>query len=461
MPRSIRAMSALRGRPSSRTCGAGDRVVAGDLELDEVEWAAFLDLERLAHRRRVRLEQPERARDPLQRRPLQERGDEHDEEDGVEDRLALGHVLGEHERPEHDRHGAAEPGPAEEGALPVVEVAEGGRDHDRGGADHEDEEEREHEPGHHHGRQVAREDEQAEDDEHRHLREEGEVLVEVDELAAVARRRAADGEPDEVDGEEAAAPEDVGDPEGKRRRGDRGDRGERARRSARAGRTRAWRRTRARRRRASPIPSCFTIRKTTSSSLKVGSSIQWMRPSVNAIAIGSFRPVSHSSVRARRRRTWVWRSVAKTAAASVDATTPPSRIDCGQSRSKTVCAAAPVRSAVTSDADRAQQRRRHGDVAEAPPRGREAALVEDRDEADDADLARQLGVVELDPAGAVRAEHHPEGEERDERGHAGPRGAEADGDAGGQHRADEQEHGPLVHCAAFSRAASRHGALLR
>ena len=97
------------------------------------------------------------------------------------------------------------------------------------------------------------------------------------------------------------------------------------------------------------------------------------------------------------------------------------------------------------DPDGAQKRCRNGDVAEAAPRGREAALVEDRDEADDADLARQLGVVELDPAGAVRPEQHPEGEEGDERRHACARRAEADGDAGGQHGADEQEHGALVH----------------
>ena len=96
------------------------------------------------------------------------------------------------------------------------------------------------------------------------------------------------------------------------------------------------------------------------------------------------------------------------------------------------------------DPDRAQERGRHGD-AQPPPRGREAALVEDRDEADDADLARQLGVVELDPADSVRPEQHPQGEERYERGHPGARGAEADGDAGGQDGADEQEHGALVH----------------
>jgi hypothetical protein len=75
------------------------------------------------------------------------------------------------------------------------------------------------------------------------------------------------------------------------------------------------------------------------------------------------------------------------------------------------------------DADRAQQRRGDGNLAQPAPRGREAALVQDRNEADHADLARELRVVELDAAEAVRAEQHAEREERDERGHAGPRSA--------------------------------------
>ena len=96
------------------------------------------------------------------------------------------------------------------------------------------------------------------------------------------------------------------------------------------------------------------------------------------------------------------------------------------------------------------------DVAHPPPGGGEAALVEDRDEADDADAAGELGIVERDPTGAVRPEHHPEHEERDERRHAGPRRAKAYDDAGGQHRADDQEQCPLVHGAILAaRAAHR------
>jgi hypothetical protein len=51
-----------------------------------------------------------------------------------------------------------------------------------------------------------------------------------------------------------------------------------------------------------------------------GSLIRWINPSVSAIATGSLTPVSASNVRAGRRRMLVNRSVANTAAASVDET---------------------------------------------------------------------------------------------------------------------------------------------
>ena len=95
------------------------------------------------------------------------------------------------------------------------------------------------------------------------------------------------------------------------------------------------------------------------------------------------------------------------------------------------------------DADRAQQRGRHRDLAQPAPRGLEAALVEDQREPDDADLARELGVVELDPARPVRAEQHPEREERRQHRQPGPGGAERDDDAAGEDRADQQEHQAL------------------
>ena len=67
------------------------------------------------------------------------------------------------------------------------------------------------------------EHEQAEHDEQRDLREERKSFVEADELPAISRRRAADGETHEVHGEEAATPDDVRSSEGQSSRGKRCD----------------------------------------------------------------------------------------------------------------------------------------------------------------------------------------------------------------------------------------------
>ena len=45
-PRATTAISALRGRPSSRTAEPGDRVVSSDVEFDELERTALIDFER-------------------------------------------------------------------------------------------------------------------------------------------------------------------------------------------------------------------------------------------------------------------------------------------------------------------------------------------------------------------------------------------------------------------------------
>ena len=69
--------------------GAGDRVVGRDGEVDELELAQRADLER-GSARAGRREEAEPPGDPLERRSLHDRGDDDDEEDGVEDRVALG-----------------------------------------------------------------------------------------------------------------------------------------------------------------------------------------------------------------------------------------------------------------------------------------------------------------------------------------------------------------------------------
>ena len=141
----------------------------------------------------------------------------------------------------------------------------------------------------------------------------------------------------------------------------------------------------------------------------------------------------------------VKRSVAKTAAASVDGDdrAEQDRLEPGEVEERVGGDAGQERA--DDDADGAEQRRGHGDLPQPPPRGLQPALVEDQREPDDPDLARELRVVELDPARPVRAEQHPEREERDEHRQPRPGRSERQDDARGQDRADEQENQAFVH----------------
>jgi hypothetical protein len=92
------------------------------------------------------------------------------------------------------------------------------------------------------------------------------------------------------------------------------------------------------------------------------------------------------------------------------------------------------------DPDRREKKRGRHHLAQPAPRGGQTALVQDRRQRDDTDLAGELGVVERDAARAVRAEQHAEDEEGDQRRQAGLRRTQRNGDARRQYAADG-EHG--------------------
>jgi hypothetical protein len=73
------------------------------------------------------------------------------------------------------------------------------------------------------------------------------------------------------------------------------------------------------------------------------------------------------------------------------------------------------------------------------------SLVEEEPQADDAHTPRELGVVEVDAAGTIRAEQHPEAEEGDENRQPGSLCYESDHDARREDRAYDQEQKALVH----------------
>ena len=74
----------------------------------------------------------------------------------------------------------------------------------------------------------------------------------------------------------------------------------------------------------------------------------------------------------------VKRSVENTAAASVDETTAPSRIGLEPREVEQRVRRDACDERADDHADRAEERRRHGDLAQPPPRGLEPALVEDQ-----------------------------------------------------------------------------------
>ncbi len=175
-----------------------------------------------------------------------------------------------------------------------------------------------------------------------------------------------------------------------------------------------------------------------------GSWIASMQPITSRIAIGSLRPDSPSSVRASRRGSVEPRSTANTAAASVAATVEPSSSAGSGSRSRMNAAATAVSAAVSERPERGQDHRRaqHGpDLLEAAG---EAALEQDHRHGDDARLARELEVVEVDPAQPVGADQHPEAEHEHEAGQAETARREGGRETRRQQEAGEQEELTLV-----------------
>ena len=133
-----------------------------------------------------------------------------------------------------------------------------------------------------------------------------------------------------------------------------------------------------------------------------------MKPITSSSATGSFIPDSPSSERASRFSRVERRSTAKIAAESVAATAAPTSIPSRVLRSKIHFAARPAIDGGDDRADRRQRGRRAEHRADLRPARGQAALEEDQDEGDRPQRPGQLGVVELDPADALRAGEHPE-----------------------------------------------------
>ena len=89
--------------------------------------------------------------------------------------------------------------------------------------------------------------------------------------------------------------------------------------------------------------------------------------------------------------------------------------------------------------DRAEQRRREQHGTHRAPRRRQPALEEDDRQADHPERPREMRIVEVDAARAVRAEQHPEREEPDQHRHAEARGGTRGRHGSDEHGADDQQ----------------------
>ena len=112
-------------QPEVAHAHADRRVALDERHLDDVgaELADLPDLDERGAQRRLARQRAELARDPGERRALQQRRDEHREERDVEELHGARDALDDRERREHDRHRAAQPRPAEHDPLGRVAAA--------------------------------------------------------------------------------------------------------------------------------------------------------------------------------------------------------------------------------------------------------------------------------------------------------------------------------------------------
>ena len=268
-------------------------------------------------------------------------------------------------------------------------------------------------------------------------------------MAAVAGRRAPDGEADEIDGEEATAADHVGDPECERGRGERGDRSE--------GTDRV--------RQAREHPGCERAERDADHEAETQLLDHEQEQVVDAVVVWLFDPRDQAERERDRHRVVSSRLGLERACEPATDVREAKRREDGRGvggrddgpeqhglqprEVEESVRGHPRQHRADDDADRAQQGGRYGDLAQAAPRGLQAALVEDQRQSDDADLACELCVVELDPARSVRPEDHPDRQKRRQNRQPSSRSPERDDNAARQDAADEQKQKALVHASIF------------
>ena len=158
---------------------------------------------------------PQSARERLERRALEQRRDQHDEEDEVEEPVGAGDALDDREGGEHHRQRAAQAGPADQRDLAErVAARRACASHAATGRATNSSTAVRISPSERHVAELAREDEQPERQEQGDLRHPGHPGVEVLDRALARDARASQRQSGQVDGQEAGAVQHVGQPEG-------------------------------------------------------------------------------------------------------------------------------------------------------------------------------------------------------------------------------------------------------
>ncbi len=154
---------------------------------------------------------PQQPGRPGQAGALHQQRDQDDEEGHVEEQLGVRQAGHQREHREDDRHRAAQADPGDEGFLAVVEGAERDQsDQYRQRSCHQDHPQRQGQCRQGDRPQVVGGDQQAEDQEHADLRQPGHAVEHVQDAVAAADRAVAEEQAAQVDGEDAAAADGVG-----------------------------------------------------------------------------------------------------------------------------------------------------------------------------------------------------------------------------------------------------------
>ncbi len=376
--------------------------------------------------------------EPLDRRPLHDRRDEHREEHEVEEADAPAHAVDHGQRRQHDRHPAPQARPGDERALaggqPPAHRRHPGAERARG----EHDEQREHRAAQRHAPEAAREHEQAEGEEHPELGDRREAAMEGGDGLSLGQLRVAEREPGDVDREEAGALERAGRPERDRRHRER-------RHELDPGRSAG---DPAQRPRRQPPDHTADHQPDPELSHEEPDRVERRVPGpADDLDHDEHQHHRHRIVEpgltlerqpqaARERDTAQQREHRRSVGGAEDRSEQQAL---GHRQSEQ-----PVRAQARDDgrqrgSDRRQRDRRAEHRAQDLQPGREAALEQDHEQRDRAHEAREPVVVEVDPAQPVGADRHPDAQEQHERGQPQARGEQRRAHPGGEQRACDQD----------------------